>query len=64
MITFTSGLEQELKVEFLDHFKSYITKYLQFVSFMSYCWFYSNKESGLANEIFFPDFVYQRFSPR
>lgn len=42
MNTFTMTMNIDIKVEFLDHFKTYITKYLQFNSFMSYCWFQSN----------------------
>ena len=46
MIEFHQRAYHELQTEFLDHFKVYASKYLQFVSFVSYCWISTNSTAS------------------
>ncbi|KAI2800207.1 Ectopic P granules protein 5 [Blomia tropicalis] len=42
MLEFQQFINQESTSEFLDYFKTYASKYLQFISFISYCWIGTN----------------------
>lgn len=41
-----SSASDQTITEFLDHFKLYASKYLQFISFLSYCWICANSTAS------------------
>ena len=52
MLEFQQFINQESTSEFLDYFKTYASKYLQFISFISYCWIGTNSTPSTCPGLF------------